>query len=106
MLAGRLWPVIGRFVGGFAGRGGGAGLARWRGDEGRRAGLASVCAPGRCFRDVHSGSGRLRAGVALVPDDGYCLALGERRAGGERLVGLARAQALADLRDQFGLYPP
>jgi hypothetical protein len=55
---------------------------------------------------VRRGSGRLGAGVALVPDDGYCLALGERRAGGERLVELARAQALADLCYQFGLYPP
>jgi hypothetical protein len=43
------------------------------------------------------GSGRLGASVALVPDDGYRLALGERRAGGERLIELARAQPLAEL---------
>src|SRR5262249_56504687 len=56
--------------------------------------------------DRPGGSGRLGAGVALVPGDGYCLALGERRAGGERLVELARAEALADLGYQVGLYPP
>ena len=52
------------------------------------------------------GSGRLGASVALVPDDGYRLALGERRAGGERLIELARAQPLAELGYQFGLHPP
>ena len=32
------------------------------------------------------------AGAALVPDDGYRLALGKRSAGEERLIELARAQ--------------
>jgi hypothetical protein len=35
---------------------------------------------------------------ARGPRRGYRLALGERRAGGERLVELARTQALAALR--------
>ena len=43
---------------------------------------------------------------ARGPRRGYRLALGERRAGGERLIELARAQPLADLGHQVGLHPP
>jgi hypothetical protein len=51
-------------------------------------------------------SGRLGAGAGLVSGDGYRLALGERRAGRERLIELAHAQPLADSGYQFSLHPP
>jgi integrase/recombinase XerD len=69
-----------------------------------RVGALSACAPGRCFRDVHVGSGC--PGVGPIPGGGCCLALGERRAGQERLVGVACAQALPDPCYQFGLGLP
>ena len=46
------------------------------------------------------------AGAAPVPDNGYRVPLGEPGAGGERLVEPGRAQRVADLGHQRGLYPP
>ncbi len=61
--------------------------------------LAPCCG----FRAVRGGSGPLGACAALVRDDIYRLALGEPRAGGERLIELGGAQLLADLGYQLFL---
>ena len=45
----------------------------------------------------------VRAGPALISDDGYRLPLGEPGAGGERLIELVRPEPLTDLGRQFGL---
>lgn len=44
--------------------------------------------------------------IALVPDDGYRLLLGESGADGERLIEPGCAQRVADLRHQLGLQLP
>jgi hypothetical protein len=100
--------VIGALLAGSQAEAGRAGLPA---GAGRRDAEPALCppahqGPGPLFPRCAWGSGRLGAGAAVVPGDGYCLALGERRAGGECLVELARVQALADLCYQFGLYLP
>src|SRR5262249_17697356 len=90
----RPWPAGGAVARAWGGGRQGGGGAGWR------AGGKPM------FRRCAQGSGRLGAGVAVVPGDGYCIALGERRAGGECLVELARVQPLADLCYQVGLYLP
>jgi hypothetical protein len=53
---------------------------------------------------MRGGSGCLGAG-ALILDDCYRLPLGQRGAGGVRLIELVCAESLADLGHQFGLRP-